>query len=153
VVALCEAVPRGSVILMGPVARGEVSLPKLPNLHVLPPRQRYIELAGVLRAADVGLIPYRPDPYAGAMHPAKLNEYLVFGLPVVATATEELKCLAAEWPEGTLYLAASLEQFSGTACHALKRSASEARVQRQMIIEKNNWGTRVREFFLVVGNP
>ncbi|MBC7078043.1 MAG: hypothetical protein H5T92_07045, partial [Synergistales bacterium] len=40
IAALCEAVPHGSVILMGLVAYGEVSLPKLPNLHLLPPRPR-----------------------------------------------------------------------------------------------------------------
>ncbi|MGB9661864.1 MAG: hypothetical protein ACPL5F_07570 [Moorellaceae bacterium] len=117
--ALCEAVPHGSVILMGPVAHGEVVLPKLPNLHLLPPRRRYIELGGVLRAADVGLIPYRPDPYAGAMHLAKLNEYLVFGLPVVATATPELERLAQEFPVKFICFGRTPKEFAEAGLLAL----------------------------------
>lgn len=151
IAALCEAVPHGSVILMGPVAHGEVSLPKLPNLHLLQPRRQYIELVGVLRAADVGLIPYRPDPYAGAMHPAKLNEYLVFGLPVVATATEELKRLAGEMPERVLYLAGSPEMFPEVTFHALSGDFEEVRRACREVTYENTWLQRLSELMIILG--
>ncbi len=150
IAALCEAVPHGSVILMGPVAHGEVVLPKLPNLHLLPPRRRYIELAGVLRAADVGLIPYRSDPYAGAMHPAKLNEYLVFGLPVVATATPELQRLAQEWPKVAVYLARTAKEFQEVTVKAISRCCTEAQVKNYTTISDNNWPQRVRNVFVIL---
>ncbi|WP_338835697.1 hypothetical protein [Neomoorella thermoacetica] len=148
--ALCKAVPHGSVILMGPVAHGEVVLPNLPNLHLLPPRSRYIELAGVLRAADVGLIPYRPDLYTGAMHPAKLNEYLVFGLPVVATATPELGRLAREMAEGVLYLTDALETFITATYFSLSTDLEEVRKTCQKIIAKNTWVQRSNEFMNIL---
>ncbi|NPV26674.1 MAG: glycosyltransferase [Firmicutes bacterium] len=148
--ALCEAVPHGSIILMGPVAYDEVELPKLPNLYLLPPRQRYIELAGVLRAADVGLIPYRPDPYASAMHPAKLNEYLVFGLPVVATATVELKRLATEMPDRILYLADSPEKFSKITLNVLSSNFDEVRRICREITLENTWLQRLHELMNII---
>jgi len=145
VAALCAAVPHGSVILMGPVASGEVILPKLPNLHLLPPRRRYIELAGVLRAADAGLIPYRPDPYAGAMHPAKLNEYLVFGLPVVATATPELERLAQEFPE-LIYFGTTPHEFAEAGLLALDGKTRLLRKKIKEFIARFGWTARVKEF-------
>ncbi|WP_071522669.1 hypothetical protein [Neomoorella thermoacetica] len=148
--ALCEAVPHGSVILMGPVACREVSLPKLPNLHLLPPRRRYMELVGVLHASDVGLIPYRPDPYAGAMHPAKLNEYLVFGLPVVATATPELKRIAREMPPKTLYLEDTLEGYGNIIFRVIKENIIESKEMRKKVTQDNNWLNRVKELFMIL---
>lgn len=144
--ALCVAVPHGSVILMGPVANGEVVLPKLPNLHLLPPSRRYIDLAGVLRAADVGLIPYRPDPYAGAMHPAKLNEYLVFGLPVVATATPELERLAQEFPVKFIYFGMTPQEFAEAGLLALSNDVHSPKDKIQALTKQYRWVERVREF-------
>ncbi|MCL6635153.1 MAG: hypothetical protein K6T29_05220 [Peptococcaceae bacterium] len=146
VAELCAAVPHGSVILMGPVASGEVILPKLPNLHLLPPRRRYIDLAGVLRAADAGLIPYRPDPYAGAMHPAKLNEYLVFGLPVVAAATPELARLAREFPFEFIYFGTTPHEFTEAGLLALEGRARLSREKIRDFIAQFGWAARVKEF-------
>jgi glycosyltransferase involved in cell wall biosynthesis len=146
--AIARAMPEASIILVGPVAPGEVVLPRLPNVHWFPPRKRYEELAGFLRAADVGLIPYRPDPYTGAMHPAKLNEYLVFGLPVVATATPELKRLAAEWPEKTFYLAETAEDFAEMARWVLTENNNKEK--RQQTIAKNNWDKRLKELLVIL---
>lgn len=149
--AVARAMPEASIILVGPVAPGEVVLPRLPNVHWFPPRKRYEELAGFLRAADVGLIPYRPDPYAGAMHPAKLNEYLVFGLPVVATATPELRRLAAEWPEKTLYLAETLKELVQAVCQAVAENSNQLRKNRREITQENNWSNRLNKFWLLLG--
>ncbi|MCL6478031.1 MAG: hypothetical protein K6T65_06405 [Peptococcaceae bacterium] len=144
--ALCEAVPHGSVILMGPVAHGEIALPKLPNLHVLPPRRNYLELAGVLRVADAGLIPYRPDPYAGAMHPAKINEYLVFGLPVAATATPELERLAQELPVKLIYFGMTPREFSEAGMFALANNDHLAKSIIPNLTRQYRWEERIREF-------
>jgi len=132
------------------VAPGEVTLPKLPNLHWFPPVKRYADLAGYLRNADAGLIPYRPDPYAGAMHPAKLNEYLVFGLPVVATATPELKRLAAEWPEKTFYLAGTAEEFGRAVDQAFSENNDELRRRRQNVITNLTWSRKISELLKTI---
>ncbi len=144
--ALCDGVPHGSVILMGPVVHSEVVLPKLSNLHLLPPRRRYIELAGVLQAADAGLIPYRPDPYAGAMHPAKLNEYLVFGLPVVASATPELEKLAQEFPFQVIYFGMTPQDFAEAGLRALTSNIHKSEEKIRDFIIRLGWPERVKEF-------
>ncbi|MCG0275990.1 MAG: glycosyltransferase [Thermosediminibacteraceae bacterium] len=150
--AICEAIPHGSVILMGPVAHGEIALPKLPNLHLLPPRRRYVELAGVLQAADVGLIPYRPDLYTGAMHPAKLNEYLVFGLPVVATATQELVRLAQEFPVKLLYFGRTPKELAEAGLLALANDINLEKDKIQILTTQFRWIERVREFLRLCEN-
>jgi glycosyltransferase involved in cell wall biosynthesis len=93
----------GSIILVGPLSDG-LEIPRLKNIHIYPPCNNYSDLAGFLRTADIGLIPYVQDRYAGAMHPAKINEYLVFGLPIVAVSTPELQKLASLWGDDFFYL-------------------------------------------------
>lgn len=110
------------------------------------PRRRYIDLAGVLRAADAGLIPYRPDPYAGAMHPAKLNEYLVFSLPVVAAATPELEKLAREFPFEFIYFGTTPHEFAEAGLLALEGRTRLSREKIQDFIAQSGWAARVKEF-------
>ncbi|MGD0857320.1 MAG: hypothetical protein ABSA18_16230, partial [Dehalococcoidia bacterium] len=100
---LSKSLPEASIIMLGPIFSREATLPVAKNIYHLPPCRNYQDLAGYLCSVDVALVPYRPDKYSGAMHPAKLNEYMVFGLPIVATDTSELKRIAAEWPEKTFY--------------------------------------------------
>lgn len=145
ITALSEAFPEASIILLGPVAPEEVTLPDAANIHQFPPCRCYQDLAGYLQAADIALIPYRLDRYAGAMHPAKLNEYLVFGLPVVATATPELSRLVAEWPEKTLYLANTPEEFAQVAARAIAEDSPEIREKRRLVTRNKDWHTRVND--------
>jgi len=146
---LGKQIPNATLILLGPIDRAEITLPHLPNLYWFQPCKRYTDLAGFLKTADVALIPYHPDPYAGAMHPAKLNEYLVFGLPVVATATPELKLLARQWPEKTLYLAETAEEFPQVVIKAIKEDSAEKREYRQKSTKENRWDNRVQELFTI----
>jgi glycosyltransferase involved in cell wall biosynthesis len=118
--ALGRSFPGGSIVLMGPKTN-DVIIPDLPNIHMLPAREHYAELAPFLAKADAGIIPYHNDHYSGVMHPAKLNEYLIFGLPVVATATPELEKLSLEWGNGFLYLGTDPEDFTHAAIKSTSR--------------------------------
>jgi hypothetical protein len=146
--ALAKSVPDASIILMGPVDSNEA---RLANIHYFQPVKHYDDLAGYLQAADVGLIPYRLDPYAGGMHPAKLNEYLVFGLPVVATATPELERLAQELPPGTFYLAGNAEAFPQAALDALSQDTVDARAKRRELVYRHTWRQRTSQLQAIVG--
>jgi glycosyltransferase involved in cell wall biosynthesis len=93
--AAARARPGWSFALVGPVVRGAdpgklQALRELPNVYFLgavPPA----EVPHVLRACDVGLIPYYTDT-AETRHvnPLKVYEYLAAGLPVVATPLPNL---------------------------------------------------------------
>ena len=58
----------------------------IENVRIHPELGRE-ELAGLIRSADVGLIPHRRTPLTEAMSPLKLYEYLAGGLPVLASSS------------------------------------------------------------------
>ncbi|OPX85118.1 MAG: putative teichuronic acid biosynthesis glycosyltransferase TuaH [Pelotomaculum sp. PtaB.Bin104] len=134
----------GSVVLVGPVIGG-YKIPSRENIYIFPPRRKYRELSGFLLAADAGLIPYFSDKYSGAMQPAKLNEYLVSGLPVVGTDTPELKKLTGLWGEGFFYLYDTPEKIAVAAEKALLEDSAQLRSKRQEFALDNTWNVRVFE--------
>lgn len=84
--ALARTRPQASIVLVGPLLEPEHLEPlrAAPNVVIRPPLGRR-ELAGLVRWADVGIIPHVRSPLTEAMSPLKLYEYLGGGLPVVAT--------------------------------------------------------------------
>jgi len=139
----------GSIILIGPRSE-DFKIPTYKNIYIYPSRRRYGEIARFLRTADVGLIPYIPDKYSGPMHPAKINEYLIYGLPVVATATPELTRLADLWGEGFFYLNDSPNKIVTMAEKALSEDNEVLRKKRQALTKKNSWDKRVQELIKVL---
>jgi glycosyltransferase involved in cell wall biosynthesis len=83
------------------------------------------------------------------MHPAKLNEYLVFGLPVVATATEELQKLVVEWPDVGLYVAQDTASFARAAARALEKH-SGGKGDWQRVTNTQRWTERSSRFLDLV---
>jgi glycosyltransferase involved in cell wall biosynthesis len=142
---LSKSLPEASIIMLGPLSSQEVTLPVAKNIYHLPPCGKYQDLAGYLCSADVGLVPYRPDKYSGAMHPAKLNEYMVFGLPIVATGTPELKRIAAEWPEKTFYFADNVHGYAKAALNAIAEDSPMMRQKRRDFVSNNTWKRKASE--------
>jgi glycosyltransferase involved in cell wall biosynthesis len=77
-------IPAASIVLIGAVS---TTTPAGPNVHVVGPVP-HDEIPAHLRAADVGIIPYRACAFNDASCPLKLFEYLAAGLPVVASAVD-----------------------------------------------------------------
>lgn len=148
-ISLAEHFTDGSVVLVGPHSQ-EFKISPRENIYIFPHRKRYEELSAFLKAADVGLIPYVPDVYSGAMQPAKLNEYLVFGLPVLATATPELAKLASLWGDGFFYLINSPKDTPVAAQKALAENSETLRKKRQELAFDNTWDKRVKELLEIV---
>jgi glycosyltransferase involved in cell wall biosynthesis len=149
IVELAKHFQHGSVILVGPRTDG-IKIPRLENIYLFP-MQKYLNLAGFLRDADVGLVPYFSDDYCGAMHPAKLNEYLGFGLPIVATATPELNRLSQIWGRGFFYLANSSEEFVCAAKKAIDEDNAKMKQMRLNMVLENSWENRINELNEIVG--
>lgn len=148
--ALSDAIPEGSLVMVGSTGRGESVLPVRSNVYILPPVPVYEQLAGLLRAADVGLVPYRPDRFSGAMHPAKLGEYTVFGLPIVATETPEMARLATLWPAKSIYLTASLSEFGSAVRRALADDTPELHHERLAFAQARTWEVRTDELIRLI---
>jgi len=49
------------------------------------------ELPGIIRTADVGIVPYRNDIFTDALLPTKLMEYAALGLPAIAARTTAIE--------------------------------------------------------------
>lgn len=148
---LADTYPESSVILVGPQDSSDTNLPARPNIFVFPPRKHYSELAGILHACDAGLIPYRPDHYAGMMHPAKLNEYLVFGLPVVGVKTAELERIRDEFGANIFYLAESPDGFAAVARDAVVEDTPTLRQGRRAVAKHHAWDRRVGKLLNLIG--
>ncbi len=76
--------PDWSFVLIGPAQRHLGDLSLLTNVHLLGQRP-HEELAHLIRAFDVGIVPYSNNQYTETVVPTKINEYLALGKPVVST--------------------------------------------------------------------
>ncbi|OAI47790.1 hypothetical protein AYO44_08820 [Planctomycetaceae bacterium SCGC AG-212-F19] len=91
-VQVARRLPEVSFVLIGDGRANLQSLAELGNVHILG-RRAYGLVPAYLKHAAVGLIPFKRNRLTRAVNPIKLYEYLACGLPVVATAWEELQSL------------------------------------------------------------
>lgn len=150
---LIAALARGrrdcSFALVGPVGLGDPhtdvsALQAEPNVHLLGLRS-YAQLPQVLRAADVGLIPYARNPLTNSIFPMKVYEYLAAGLPVLSTPLPALEgvqdVLSASDAAGML------EQLQV----ALELDDPERRAERSRAAAEHSWDRRLQEIAAAVG--
>jgi glycosyltransferase involved in cell wall biosynthesis len=91
-VAIARARPEATVVLVGALADAQHLAPLRaePNVEIHSQLSR-AAVTGLIRVADVGLIPHVRSPLTEAMSPLKLYEYLAGGLPVVAVDLPPLR--------------------------------------------------------------
>jgi glycosyltransferase involved in cell wall biosynthesis len=142
-VELARIKPNWAFALVGPIGPGDPhadvsALEAEPNLHLLGPRS-YDRLPSVLRAADVGLIPYARNPLTDSIFPMKVYEYLAAGLQVVATPLPSLTEVegVATAPDAP-GIAALLED-------ALAHDTPEHRAERSRAAQSHSWERRIEE--------
>ncbi len=109
------------------------------NVFWLPPFDQYSQVGCFLKQCAIGLIPYVPTPYVEEMRPAKINEYLVMGLPIVATKLPEIERFGKENGPGIVYLAESAGDFVIELRQALDEDYEELKIKRQQIAQQRSW--------------
>ncbi|PRC41448.1 hypothetical protein C6A85_000000115580 [Mycobacterium sp. ITM-2017-0098] len=105
---------------------GLLALPGIDYVGNLAPA----ELARVLAASMVGLIPYRLNEYTAGVFPMKVYEYLAAGLKVVSTALPSLEQTASDdlvLAEGESFVKAVQAGFESWSEHAVTRRRALAR--------------------------
>jgi glycosyltransferase involved in cell wall biosynthesis len=138
-----------SFVLVGPIGPGEPNtdisaLTAEPNIHLLGPRS-YGELPDVLRAADVGLIPYARNSLTESIFPMKVYEYLAAGLPVVATPLPALADLAE------VATAPDAQGFADLLDEALAAEDNlERRTERSRAAASHSWERRLEEIAVAI---
>lgn len=136
--AIARTTPEARLVLVGPLADPQHLAPlrEMGNIEIRPPLGRR-ELAGLLRSADVGLIPHVRSPLTEAMSPLKLYEYLAAGLPVLAADLPPMRGVA---PARAVLVEESGDYAAG-ARDVLARGRAGER-ERIAFAQVNSWGAR-----------
>jgi glycosyltransferase involved in cell wall biosynthesis len=148
---IARARRRWTLALIGPIGLGDPEtdvseLDREPNIHLLGPRE-HRDLPGVLRAAAVGLIPYRRSRLTASIFPMKVYEYLAAGLPVVASGLPSLDGLAdVALVDGAEAAVEAIEQ-------ALAEDTLDRRRARSAAVRGHSWEARLAEIGAALGSP
>ena len=134
-----EEMPDVSFVLIGPERLAREKLKRLPNIYLLGPK-KYADLPAYLQHSDVGIIPFDLGRYpdlVNNINPLKLYEYMACGLPVVATAWEELHRL-----NSPALLYSTLEGFRSSLRMAITLSEKEKK-QGWDFARQQDWSSRI----------
>ncbi len=141
VAAVAARLPEASIALVGPEQTDLSALRSSPNVHLLGMKPHQ-ELPRYVKAFDVGLVPYRITEYTANVYPTKLNEYLVMGIPVVATDLPEIRRFNADHGD-IVSVAGGADAFADAVRQALRGSSETDRQRRIAVAHLNSWASRI----------
>jgi uncharacterized SAM-binding protein YcdF (DUF218 family)/glycosyltransferase involved in cell wall biosynthesis len=141
VAALAARLPEATIALVGPEQTDLSALRGVPNIHLLG-MKAHEELPRYVKAFDVGLVPYKLTEYTANVYPTKLNEYLVMGIPVVATDLPEITRFNAEHGD-IVAVATGVDAFAGAVRRALGGSTPDEYQRRIAVAHGNSWVSRI----------
>jgi glycosyltransferase involved in cell wall biosynthesis len=147
-VAVAERLPEASFALVGPIQAEASRLARRPNVHLLGARP-HAEVPGYIKGFDVGVIPYRFASYTADVCPAKLNEYLAMGIPVVATDLPALRRFTAEHGP-VVTLAREADAFAAAIRRALAERSPAERERRIEVARRHRWDERIARMLALV---
>jgi glycosyltransferase involved in cell wall biosynthesis len=140
--------PHASFVLIGPASAHASELVRRRNIYILGPRV-HDDLPRYIGAFAVGIIPYRLTEFSSHIYPAKLNEYLAMGIPVVATDLAEVRRFNVE--HGNLVMvAADAAGFALAIVKALQPAAPAAVTRRVEVSRLNSWDARMAQITALV---
>jgi len=141
VAAVAARMPEATFALVGPAQIDVSTLERCPNVRLLGQRAHDVVPAYV-KAFDVGIVPYRVAEYTLNVYPTKLNEYLVMGIPVVATDLPEIRRFNADHGP-VVAVASDADGFSTAIRQALNDSAPQDVARRVAVAHENSWESRI----------
>jgi uncharacterized SAM-binding protein YcdF (DUF218 family)/glycosyltransferase involved in cell wall biosynthesis len=141
VAAVASRLPDVSFALIGPLQSDVSELDRCANVTMLGQRP-HPELPRYVKGFDVGIVPYRVTEYTANVYPTKLNEYLVMGIPVVATDLPEIHRFNAEHGQ-IVSVATDADAFSAAIRDALHKSSASEIERRVAVAHTNSWTSRI----------
>jgi uncharacterized SAM-binding protein YcdF (DUF218 family)/glycosyltransferase involved in cell wall biosynthesis len=147
--AVARKLPQVSFALIGPEQTDVSRLKSLPNVHFFGQRP-HAELPRYVGGFDVGLVPYRITEYTANVYPTKLNEYLVMGIPVVATDLKEIRRFNAAHGE-IVRVAESADAYAAAVGEAVRAAAPADEIARRITVaESNSWERRLEKMSALI---
>ena len=147
-VAAATRLPDTSFALIGPAQVDVSRLQACPNVHLLGQRP-HAEVPAYIQGFDVGLVPYRIADYTANVYPAKMNEYLAMGKPVVATDLPEVHRFNREH-DNVVTVGRTADEFAAAVAGAVTPAGDEARRRRIAAAERNGWARRLRDMSALI---
>ena len=143
-VAIATRLPKVNFALIGPEQTDVSKLKALPNIHLFGQRP-HADLPRYVSGFDCGLVPYRITEYTANVYPTKLNEYLVMGIPVVATDLAEIRRFNTE--HGLIVdIAESADDYANAVKQAVTAVPLPSEVSRRVeVAESNSWERRLEK--------
>jgi len=137
--AIARARPEATVVLVGTLLEPAHLAPLRaePNIEIHSQLSRSA-VTGLIRVADVGLIPHARSPLTEAMSPLKLYEYLAGGLPVVAVDLPPLRGVDSR----VLLVGAGGGDGYPSAVNAALALGPARENERLTFVQTNSWDAR-----------
>src|SRR5947207_6652846 len=124
--AVATRLPEMSFALVGPAQTDVSTLERCANVTLFGQRA-HPDVPRYVKQFDVGIVPYLLTDYTANVYPTKLNEYLIMGIPVVATDLPEIRRFNAEHGP-SVAVAADSRQFVDAIHAALRPSTDQERI-------------------------
>jgi uncharacterized SAM-binding protein YcdF (DUF218 family)/glycosyltransferase involved in cell wall biosynthesis len=147
-VAVAQRLPDATFAMIGPAQTDVSILERQPNIRLLGQRP-HAELARYIRGFDVGIVPYKLSEYTANVYPTKLNEYLVMGIPVVATDLPEIRRFNRDHGE-IVNVASGADTFAAATADASRGSTAGEIARRIEVAHSNSWPTRIASMQLLI---
>jgi uncharacterized SAM-binding protein YcdF (DUF218 family)/glycosyltransferase involved in cell wall biosynthesis len=139
--AVAERMPDVTFALIGPPQVDVSRLARVRNIKLFGQRQ-HAELPGYVKGFDVGLVPYRITEYTANVYPTKLNEYLIMGVPVVATDLFEIRRFNQEHGD-LIRIASTADEFVDAVRAAIPHASARTIERRIEVARSNSWDRRL----------
>ncbi len=148
IVGAAARLPDVTFALVGPAQTDVTALAACKNVRLLGQRP-HDAVPAYVKGFDVGIVPYRVAEYTLNVYPTKLNEYLVMGLPVVATDLPEIRRFNVD--HGPLVeVASGAEAFSNAIRRALNDSSTPEVARRVAAAHDNSWQSRIAQMNVLI---
>lgn len=139
--AAAVAMPGASFVMIGPEQVDVSLLRQRSNIHLLG-RRPHAELATYINAFDVTLVPYRLADYTENVYPAKMNEYLAMGKPVIATDLAEVRRFNREHGDVVRVVRDSAALVAAVR-ESVTPASSDVVARRVAVAKSNGWDRRI----------
>lgn len=141
--AIARLLPDATFVLVGPEQVPVDALKRLSNFKLLGSKP-HEQIPAYIREFDVCLIPYVVDEFTDHISPAKLNEYLALGKPVVSTPLFEVRRFA-DFHGDIVTVAGGHDEFAAAIEQALRNDSPGLQARRRAVAESHSWQLKVEE--------
>ncbi len=145
---LASQLPDFTFVFVGPIQAEITKLKKYKNI-IFTGQKPPAELPKYIKYFDACIIPYKKDDYTDNISPAKLNEYLIMGKPVISTNLKEVENFNQE-NANVLYIADNYQNFVSFLIEAIEKDNEILRNRRIEVARNNSWDKKIEQMSEII---